>query len=209
MKRIAHRGYTTSFIKENTMESFTNAINNGFDGIECDVRKSKDGKLVICHDATIERVSDGHGFVRDMDYEELKKYNFGSREVPSHIATLEEVLKEFKDTIKLIELKCAVDLEPILPLVDDKTYFMSFDNGLIERLKKKHPELKCGILNYVLNSKQDYDLDMICLLDIVANDELVMKFLKRGIKVFIYGIVGAINYVRDYEGLYYIVEHKN
>ena len=38
---------------------------------------------------------------------------------------------------------------------------------------------------------------------------MVMKFLKKGIAVFVYGIVGKIDYVRDYENLYYIVERKN
>ncbi len=209
MKRIAHRGYKTSSIKENTMEAFKNAANNEFSGIEFDVRKTKDGKLVVVHDASIDRVSNGHGFVRDLTYDELSKYNFGSKDVPSKIPLFEDVLTSFPGLFKIVELKTEVDLEPFLDRVDDKTYFMSFDNGLIKRLKKKHPKLKCGVLNYVLNSEVDYDYDMICILDIVATDELVMKFLKKGIAVFIYGIVGKIDYVRDYENLYYIVERKN
>lgn len=208
MKRIAHRGYKTSNIKENTMEAFINASNNDFEGIEFDVRKTKDGKLVVIHDATIDRVSDGHGFVRDMTYEELLKYNFGTKSQPSKIATLEEVLGRFSNIFKIVELKTEVELDSLIDLIDDKTYFMSFDNGLIKRLHKKYPTLKCGVLNYVLNSIDNYDYDMICLLDMVATDDLVMKFLKKGIKVFIYGIVGKIDYVRDYEGLYYIVGHK-
>lgn len=209
MKRIAHRGYKTSSIKENTMEAFKNAANNEFYGIEFDVRKTKDGKLVVVHDASIDRVSNGHGFVRDLTYDELSKYNFGSKDVPSKIPLFEDVLNSFPSLFKIVELKTEVDLEPFLDRVDDKTYFMSFDNVLIKRLKKKHPKLKCGVLNYVLNSEVDYDYDMICILDMVASDELVMKFLKKGIAVFIYGIVGKIDYVRDYENLYYIVERKN
>ncbi len=209
MRKIAHRGYKTNSIRENTLEAFTNAVNNGFDGIECDVRKSRDGILVISHDASIERTSNGYGFVRDMNYKELEKYNFGSDTVPSKIPTLIDVLKKYRGIYKLIELKCEVDLESVRDVVDDKTYFMSFDNGLVRRLKKKYPNFKFGVLNYVLNSEYNYDLDMICILDAVANDEIVMNFLKKGTKVFIYGIVGKINYVRDFEGLFYIVEHKN
>lgn len=205
MKKIAHRGYKTALIKENTLEAFTNAFNNDFLGIECDVRKTKDGELVILHDAMIDRVSDCTGFVRDHTYSELLKCNFGSKDVPSAIPTLEQVLKKYKGKMKLIELKCEVKLDSVINLVDANTYFMSFDTGIIRRLKKKHPTLKCGVLNYVLNSQSDYDYEMICILDMVANDEIVMKFLKKGIKVFIYGIVGKINYERDYEGLYYIV----
>ena len=207
MKKIAHRGYTTSLIKENTMAAFENAVNNEFDGIECDVRKTKDNQLVIIHDAWINRTSEESGLVRDFTYEELLDYNFGSKEVPSKIPTLEEVLKKIK-TMKLIEIKEDIDLTEILDFVDDETYFISFDVGLINRLKAKHPHLKFGILNYVFNSELDYDLDVICILDLIANDELVQHFLNRGIKVFIYGIVGDINYKRDYENLYYIVNKK-
>ena len=209
MKKIAHRGYKTSKIKENTMEAFINAQNDGFEGIEFDVRKTKDGVLVVCHDATIDRVSDGTGFIKDKTYEELSKYNFGSDDVPSKIVKFESVLGKFPDMLKLVELKVEVDLEPYLELIDERTYFMSFDNGMIKRLKKKHPKLKCGVLNYVLNSKLNFQADMVAILDMVATDEIVMSFLKRGIKVFIYGIVGKIDYKREYNGLYYIVEHKD
>ncbi|HBA37688.1 MAG TPA: hypothetical protein DCY94_03110 [Firmicutes bacterium] len=209
MKKIAHRGYTTSYIKENTIEAFTNAINNGFEGIECDVRESKDKRLVICHDASIERTSNGVGMIRNMTLNELETYNFGSKEVPSKIPLLSDVLKKYKGTMKIIELKSRIDLTSILDLIDDDTYFMSFDTSYMFELKKKHPNLKCGVLNYGLNGEKDYDLDMICILDFVATDSIVMKFLSRGIKVFIYGIVGKINYVRDYENLYYIANHLN
>lgn len=208
MKKIAHRGYTTALIKENTLEAFANALNNEFDGIECDVRKTKDGKLVIIHDAWVNRTTDEVGLVREQTYDELLEYNFGTEEVPSKIPLLEEVLRDVQGVIKLIELKEDVDLGGILDLVDDETYFISFDTGLINRLKAKYPQLKYGVLNYVFNSSVDYDLDAICILDLIASDEIVEHFLNRGIKVFIYGIVGDINYKRDYENLYYIVNKK-
>jgi len=108
----------------------------------------------------------------------------------------------------LIEIKEEIDLAPVLDLIDEDTYFISFDVGLINRLKAKHPHLKFGVLNYVFNSELDYDLDIICILDLIASDEIVDYFLDRGIKVFIYGIVGDINYKRDHEDLYYIVNKK-
>lgn len=209
MKRIAHRGYRTSNIKENTMEAFTNAKNHGFAGIEFDVRKTKDEILVICHDASIDRTSDGHGFVKDKNLKELTSYNFGSKDVPSKIPELKEVLTRYKNTIKLIELKTRIDISQIENLLDQNTYFISFDTSYMYAIKKGHPNIKCGVLNYVLNSKENYDLDLICILDAVATDDIVMHFLNKGIKVFIYGIVGKINYVRDYENLYYIVDGLN
>lgn len=209
MKRIAHRGYRTLNIKENTMEAFKNAMNNGFDGIELDVRKTKDGKLVVCHNAWINLTSDGSGLISEMTYDELKDYNFGSDNVISEIPLLAYVLEKFKDNgkIKLIELKTHVSLDGVLPLIDKDTYFISFDSSMMEALKKIYPDLKFGVLNYVFNTDLDYDLDAICILDTIANDTIVDYFLEKGIKVFIYGIVGNINYVREADNLYYIVNN--
>ena len=47
MKLIAHRGLTNNIIKENTVLAFNNAIKNGYDGIELDIRKTKDNKILI------------------------------------------------------------------------------------------------------------------------------------------------------------------
>ncbi len=209
MKKIAHRGYTTNFIKENTIEAFDNAMNNSFEGFECDVRKTKDNVLVISHDATIDRTSNGKGLIRELTYKELLHYNFGTKEVPSKIPTLERVLKTFKNTIKIIEIKTRVDLTSILGLIDENTYFIGFDTSYIKELKKKYPKLKFGILNYVLNNREDYNLDVVCILDTIASDSIVMSYLKKGIKVFIYGIVGKINYQRNFKNLYYIVDKKD
>lgn len=209
MKRIAHRGYRTSLIKENTMDAFINAFNNDFDGIEFDVQKTKDNKLVICHNSWISLTSNGSGLISEMTYEDLKQYNFGSSETQAQIPLLKDVLSRFQNNnkIKLVELKTHFDLDDILDLIDDDTYFMSFDSSYIYTLKKKYPNLKFGILNYVLNSEPNYNLDMICILDSIASDTIVKHFLNRGIKVFIYGIIGKVNYPRDYENLYFIVNN--
>ena len=66
---------------------------------------------------------------------------------------------------------------------------MSFNNKVIEELKKINNKYKYGVLNYVLNSESDYKLDFICLLDIVANDLIIDNLKKRGIDVIIYGTI--------------------
>ena len=102
MKLIAHRGLTNKYIKENTLEAFNNAIENGFIGFECDVRLTKDNVPVICHDPFIDRTSNRRGLIRNYTYKELKKINFGSKKVPSKIPTLKQVLR--LDCVKVIEL---------------------------------------------------------------------------------------------------------
>ena len=206
MKLIAHRGYKTKYIKENTLEAFINAFNNGFIGIEFDVRETKDKKLVVCHDAFIDRVSDGKGLLKNYTYEELLHFNFGSSEMPSRIPLLEDVLK--LKGIKIVELKEHIDLNSIKKIIDDDTYFISFDTSHILNLKKRYPELKFGILNYVLNSFKDYDLDMICILDMIVTERLVAHFTNRDVKVFIYGITRDIKYKSDDENIFYIADKK-
>lgn len=68
----AHRG-ASAYAPENTLEAFRLGAEQGADGVELDVQLSKDGQLVVIHDETIDRVSDGHGYVRDYSLEELKK----------------------------------------------------------------------------------------------------------------------------------------
>ena len=60
----AHRG-ASAYAPENTLEAFRLAAEQKADGVELDVQLSKDGELVVIHDETIDRVSDGSGYVRD------------------------------------------------------------------------------------------------------------------------------------------------
>ena len=76
MLLVAHRGYSDKY-PENTMIAFQKAIEDGFDGIETDVHKTKDGQLVLCHDEKINRTSNGKGYIKDYTYEELLQFDFG------------------------------------------------------------------------------------------------------------------------------------
>ena len=66
---------------------------------------------------------------------------------------------------------------------------MSFHNNVILELRDLNSNYKYGVLNYILNSKSDYDLDFICLLDGITTDKLIKNFTKRGIEVIIYGTI--------------------
>lgn len=94
MEIIAHRG-DSQFFPENTLEAFKSALLKKADGIELDVHLSKDQKLVVIHDESIDRTSNGVGFIRDLTLEELKKFNYHGKfesENEYLIPTLEEVL---------------------------------------------------------------------------------------------------------------------
>ena len=73
---IAHGG-AKQLWPENTLVAFTGSVHLGVDALEMDVRLTKDDVLVLHHDETIDRMSDGQGKVRDFTFEELKAFNFG------------------------------------------------------------------------------------------------------------------------------------
>ena len=72
----AHRG-ASGYAPENTLEAFALATEMGADGVELDVHFTKDGKVVVIHDKTIDRTSNGQGAVADYTYEELLAFDFG------------------------------------------------------------------------------------------------------------------------------------
>ena len=89
----AHRGASAS-APENTLAAFEKAVEMGADGIELDVHRSRDGKLVVIHDETVDRTSDGRGRVMDLTCQELKKLDFSmgmDKYREARIPTLREV----------------------------------------------------------------------------------------------------------------------
>jgi len=101
---IGHRGSPGNpRYGENTIRSFDLAIKAGADALEFDVRKTKDGKLILMHDLSVKRTTNGTGNVTDLTYEELKSFDAGYGE---KIPLLSDVLDRFGGTFPLnAELK--------------------------------------------------------------------------------------------------------
>jgi glycerophosphoryl diester phosphodiesterase len=74
---VAHRG-ASSTAAEHTLGAFISAIEAGAEGLECDVRLTRDGHLVCVHDRTVDRTSDGKGVVSELDLQRLKSLDFKS-----------------------------------------------------------------------------------------------------------------------------------
>ena len=74
---IAHRGASYD-VAEHTLPAYLSAIDTGADGLECDVRLTRDGHLVCVHDRTVNRTSNGSGIVSEYDLSELRKLDFRS-----------------------------------------------------------------------------------------------------------------------------------
>jgi len=181
MKIIAHRG-ASSYAPENTLAAFQKALDQEADGIELDVRLTKDNIPVICHDATINRTSNGKGFIHKLTLSELKKYDFGSsfsrKYRKERIPTLEETL-EFLQPSQItlhIEMKNGPIIpenleEKIVELVyrydfEDRVVFSSFDHISLQRLVAIDPQAKIGLLLHV---------NLIHLFDYIDNTGLNVK----------------------------------
>ncbi|MFO0946303.1 MAG: glycerophosphodiester phosphodiesterase family protein [Planctomycetota bacterium] len=94
-KACAHRGDSKA-APENTLPAIASAVKKGAPQIEFDVHLTRDGKLVIIHDATVNRTTNGKGTVSEMTFEEIRKLDAGSWFSPqfagTRIPTLEEVI---------------------------------------------------------------------------------------------------------------------
>ncbi len=116
---IAHRG-GLDHAPENTLEAFRHAESIGVDILEYDVFITEDGELVVIHDETVDRTTDGTGQVNEMTLEEIQSldagYHFQNesgeydyRDTGVYIPTVEEVFQEFNNMRQLIELKATND----------------------------------------------------------------------------------------------------
>ncbi|MDV4151995.1 glycerophosphodiester phosphodiesterase [Clostridium sp. AL.422] len=162
MINFAHRGASSDY-PENTILALKEGIKSGASGIEIDVHKSKDNKLVVIHDEDIERTFMGRGLIKDFTLEELK--SFKNRKKPFRdneeckIPTLEEVLELVKDTNIILNIELKTDIfhyegieEDVVNLIksygiEDKIIISSFNHESI-KLVKSISNIKTGVLYY-------------------------------------------------------------
>jgi glycerophosphoryl diester phosphodiesterase len=114
---IGHRG-AAAHAPENTIMSFDKAVTFGVDLVELDARLCSSGEIVVIHDATVNRTTNGSGKVADMTLKELKELDAGLGE---RIPTLSEVLDLFKGRVGInIELKGSGTPEPVWKVLEDR-----------------------------------------------------------------------------------------
>jgi glycerophosphoryl diester phosphodiesterase len=148
-----HRGNPAEH-PENTLASFRSAIELGVDMIECDVHLSADGELVVIHDHTLDRTTDGSGLVVQRSLADLRRLDAGGGE---RLPILAEVCDLARDRVGLaIELK-QIPIpypgleEKLIACLDalgmlDQTAVLSFDHRSVRRVKDLEPRLAVGVL---------------------------------------------------------------
>jgi len=161
---IAHRGLSGK-APENTLASFSLALATpGIAMIELDVRLSKDERVIVLHDRTLQRTTTGNGRARNYNFEELRNLDAGSwfdpRFSSEKIPLLSEVLQlargrcwvniELKSSWYLKEPKGLLE-QRVLETVDqagmtDQVLYSSFDHNLVRSLKRMRPAAITGVI---------------------------------------------------------------
>jgi len=215
MNIFAHRGASGTF-PENTLVSFREAARLPIYGVELDVQRTKDGVLVINHDEKIDRTSNGKGYIRDMTFEEIRSYDFGSWKgeqfAGERIPTLDEVLDVFKATHHMINIEFKTDVFEYPGLEDDviatvkshdmmeRILFSSFDHEIVERVLEKAPNNEAGALFMKILVNLDEYGEMLGthalhVSLVAAKRQAVKKAIELGNKVRVY----TVNKEEDYD----------
>jgi glycerophosphoryl diester phosphodiesterase len=194
MMIMGHRG-AAALEPENTLLSIARAMEIGVDAVEIDVRLSKDKEIVVIHDSTVDRTTNGTGPVSSYALKEIKKLDAGKGET---IPTLNEAIDLIGNKVRLvIELKEEGTERKVVELIkrnnlDDNVYVISFWHRLVRTVKEMDSRIKTGVL--FVGCPVD-----ACIATQTSSDALVMKYTfvnrnfveiahKEGLKVFIWNI---------------------
>ena len=200
MKIYSHRG-ESKYAPENTMSAFylSNLLNS--DGIECDIRKTKDNELIIIHDKTINRTSNSFGNISDYTYEQLLNFNFGNKNFNNEkIVKLDDFLKYFSDKnmnifLEIKEEEYEKSIYDIVSKYNLKNItLISFKYNILKKIRKISTDIKIGWLVYDINIyiiKKMNEIkinDLLCLSisinknDIKLTNEYNIRLIAWGIK---------------------------
>ena len=108
---IAHRGDHT-IAPENSLMAIQNAINDGADYVELDIRTTKDGKLVLMHDGTVDRMTNGKGNINELSFDTIRALKLFNKRITNsdtlQVPTFEEALQLCKNKINIyLDFKAA------------------------------------------------------------------------------------------------------
>ena len=167
---IAHRG-ASAYAPENTFPSFDLALEMGADALETDVRATHDGVLVLCHDASVERISNGHGAVAQLSYAELCRLDvggwFADRFAGTRIVTAEMFLQHYGRRCPLVlEIKAGDVYMQLAEMVAaaglmQSVVFTSFELDWLESL---HGSIAQARIGYLARSFDDEVIVRTCRL---------------------------------------------
>lgn len=203
MEIFAHRG-SSGLFPENTLAAFKAAAALPITGVELDVQLTKDGEIVVIHDETISRTSNGKGFVKDFTIDELKTYDFGSYFSPlfigEEIPLLAEVLELFRKTNHIINIELKTNViryegieEKVARLIDEigfsnRVIISSFHDESVQLFKEIAPEVQTAFLamkkpRRLLHHLRRLNVDACHIPHKIAHKRAFQKVIAKGIPI--------------------------
>jgi glycerophosphoryl diester phosphodiesterase len=208
MLKIGHRG-ARAYEPENTLRSFNRAIELGVDAVELDVRRTKDGEIVVIHDAKVDKTTDGKGPVSELTLDEIKQLSTDKGE---KIPTLEEALDFLDKKVKiLIELKETGLERKVVGFVNAKglknnVIVVSFNEEVLRKVRELEEEVETGLIyvrhknpikaalelraNYLLslyrfthtaNVRKAHENGLKVIVWTINKQEEVLEYVKKGV----------------------------
>ena len=169
---VAHRG-GAALAPENTLTAFQNAVTVGAKWIEFDIHRTKDGELVIMHDDTVDRTTNGSGMIKDMTAADFAALQMADGKTPPTLDAVIDIAKKggigmFAE-VKSPELYPGLGLEVLQKIEDadyvDHTVIISFGLDELANIKKANPDQRvCALYMNPLKAMnpQPEDADMVC-----------------------------------------------
>jgi glycerophosphoryl diester phosphodiesterase len=205
---IAHRG-DSAHRPENTLAAFAGALELGVSAVEMDIQLTRDGHVVVIHDATLERTTTGRGDVRQMTLAEVRAVSagypdrFGSEWAGERVPTLAEALSLLRDRARaMVELKAesvtddatgGLEARAVAEIrrsgTADKVALISFDQRAIVRLRELAPEISRGRIfgrttaDEVLADARASGSEVVLPHKSQLNDALVARVHAAGLKL--------------------------
>jgi glycerophosphoryl diester phosphodiesterase len=182
------------------MGTFSKAIQSGVDWIEMDVQRTKDGVLVVIHDETVDRTTNGSGKVGDLTLEEIRALDAGNGE---RVPTFEEVIAVAREAevgllpeAKSPHLYPGIEADIVDALIDGEyvegTVVQSFAHDVLETIQSINPDLRVcplyGLWGMNLSDPQPKQADMLCPMAemILLNPWMIKQAHNEGREVYVW-----------------------
>jgi glycerophosphoryl diester phosphodiesterase len=200
---IAHRGGPVHE-PENTLTAFRNAIDVGADWIEMDVRRTQDGVLVVMHDETVDRTTDGAGRVESLTLGQIRALDAGDGE---QVPTFDEVIALARESgvgllpeAKSPNLYPGIETEMVEALVEggyvQRTVIQSFEMDALETVHETDPDVEVcplyGLWALDLSDPRPSEANCLCPMAemVVLNPWMIRQAHAQGREVFVwFGVI--------------------
>ncbi len=202
---VAHRG-GAGLAPENTLAAVSEAIRRDVKSIEVDVQRTSDGVLVIVHDTTVERTTNGKGIVGELTWEEINHLDAGSHFSPNfaseRIPTLDNILEMIteKNVTLLLEAKSPKSYHGIETQIaeaiqrleaKDRVVVISFDHEWLRRFQEVVPDVRLGWLSWWMGKGPQspiYVTANVHWTSIIIDPTLVRRVHDKGYEIVVWTV---------------------